>query len=147
MIGADTNILARAFLEDDKIQSKEGDLFLDKAAKFNELFISFYAILEFMWVLKTKKISRELAYDAIVILCDSPGIVVADQQLVLSALEKYKKGKADFGDYMILSEGEFNKTHKIKTFDKILQKELAYKVSLNVFSKFKDFFVIALADQ
>ncbi len=41
----------------------------------------------------------------------------------LSCLAKYKKGKADFGDYMILAEGEQNNTQKIKIFDKILKKE------------------------
>lgn len=123
MIGADTNILARAFLEDDKIQSKKAQQFLENTAKANELFISSYAILEFVWVLKVKKFSREIIYDAVMTLCDSPGVLIGSQPIVLSALEKYRKGKADFGDYMILAEGEYHKTHKTKTFDKVLLNE------------------------
>lgn len=124
MISADTNILARAFLEDDPVQSKEAQEFLEKAAKAGELFISSYAILEFVWVLKVKKFSREDIYSAVITLCDSTGITIGSRQVVLLALEKYKIGKADFGDYMIIAEGEDNKTLKIKTFDIILREEL-----------------------
>ena len=120
MIGADTNILARAFLEDDKEQSKEAQNFLDITAKSGELFISSYAILEFAWVKKKKKTSRAAIYDAIIILSDSTGVTIGNRSIVLNALEKYKLGKADFGDYMILAEGENNKTHKLKSFDKAL---------------------------
>ena len=124
MISADTNIIARAFLEDDPIQSKEAQEFLEKAAKAGELFISSYAILEFVWVLKVKKFSREAIYEAVIALCDSTGITIGSRQVVLLALEKHKTGKADFGDYMIMAEGEYNKTLKIKTFDVILSQEL-----------------------
>ncbi len=132
MISADTNILARAFLEDDPVQSKEAQEFLEKAAKVGELFISSYAILEFVWVLKVKKFSREDIYSAVITLCDSTGITIGSRQVVLLALEKYKTGKADFGDYMIMAEGEDNKTLKIKTFDVILREEL--KTSLEELS-------------
>lgn len=124
MISADTNILARAFLEDDSVQSKEAQEFLEKDAKAGELFISSYAILEFVWVLKVKKFSREDIYEAVITLCDSTGITIGSRQVVLLALEKYKTGKADFGDYMIMAEGEDNKTLKVKTFDVILREEL-----------------------
>ena len=129
MIGTDTNILVRAFLEDDKNQYKEAKQFLENAAKSGKLFISSYAILEFVWVLKVKKISREVIYDAVITLCDSSGVIIGNKEIVIKALEKYRKGRADFGDYMILAEGEANRTHKIKTFDKILQNEIKDLVS------------------
>lgn len=124
MIGADTNILARAFLEDDSTQSKKAQKFLEEMANLGELFISSYAILEFAWVLKVKKFTREEIYNALITLCDSTGITIGNIEVVLLALEKYKKGKADFGDYMIVAEGELNRALKIKTFDNILNKEL-----------------------
>ena len=124
MIGADTNILARAFLEDDSTQSKKAQKFLEEMANLGELFISSYAILEFAWVLKVKKFTREEIYNALITLCDSTGITIGNIEVVLLALEKYKKGKADFGDYMIVTEGELNRALKIKTFDNILNKEL-----------------------
>lgn len=126
MIGVDTNVLVRAYLQDDQEQAKEAQEFLLKFTQENSLFISSYAILEFAWVLKVKGFSRDEIYQAIITLTDSTGIVIGQKEVVLEALEKYVTGKADFGDYMILVEGEKNKSHKIKTFDKKLQKELSY---------------------
>lgn len=126
MIGVDTNVLVRAYLQDDQEQAKEAQEFLLKITQENSLFISSYAILEFAWVLKVKGFSRDEIYQAIITLTDSTGIVIGQREVVLEALEKYIIGKADFGDYMILVEGEKNKSHKIKTFDKKLQKELSY---------------------
>ena len=124
MIGTDTNILVRAYLEDDKEQAEEAKEFLLKTTKEKSLFISSYAILEFAWVLKTKNYSRKEIYEAIIMLMDSIGVIIGQGDVVLTALEKYIKGKADFGDYMILAEGEKNKIYKLKTFDKAVQKEL-----------------------
>jgi predicted nucleic-acid-binding protein len=124
VIGADTNVLVRAYLEDDEKQTEEAKTFLLKATQANSLFISSYAILEFAWVLKTKNCNRKEIYEAIITLTDSSGVIVGQKDVVLKALEKYLNGKADFGDYMILAEGEKNKTHKLKTFDKAVQKEL-----------------------
>jgi predicted nucleic-acid-binding protein len=124
MIGTDTNILVRAYLEDDKEQAEEAKEFLIKTTKENSLFISSYAILEFAWVLKTKNYKRKEIYEAVIMLMDSIGVIIGQKDVVLTALEKYIKGKADFGDYMILAEGEKNKIYKLKTFDKAIQKEL-----------------------
>jgi predicted nucleic-acid-binding protein len=124
MIGIDTNILVRAFLEDDKSQAKEAKDFLLNTTKNNALFVSSYAILEFAWVLKAKSYSRQEIHEAIITLVDSTGITIGQRDVVLEALEKYIKGKADFGDYMILAEGTKNKSYEFKTFDKAVQKEL-----------------------
>ncbi len=124
MIGIDTNILARAYLDDDEAQAKEAKDFLLANSQKKSLFISSYAVLEFAWVLKTKNYSRKEIYQAIIMLTDSSGVTIGQLDVVLEALEKYIKGKANFGDYMILAEGEKNKSYKFKTFDKAIQKEL-----------------------
>ena len=131
MIGVDTNILVRAFLDDDKKQSVEAKQFLETKAKHNQLFISSYAILEFVWVLKVKKIPRETIYNAVITLCDSSGIQVGNLSVILTALERYKKGKADFGDYMILAEGSQYKASSIKTFDQALLRDSTGDYELN----------------
>lgn len=123
MISADTNILVRAFLEDDIEQSKEAKAFLETSANASKLFISSYAMLEFAWVLKVKNIPRRDIYNAIITLVDSFGVTIGQKDIVLSAAERYIKGQADFGDYMILAEGEARCCHKIKTFNKILANE------------------------
>lgn len=117
MISIDTNILVRAFLEDDIHQAQKAQRFMERTAKSGKLFISSYALLEFVWVLKVKKFTRKEIYEAIITLTDSPGIIIGQREVVLAAAEKYQKGKADFGDYMILSEGEHYGAHALRTFD------------------------------
>jgi predicted nucleic-acid-binding protein len=123
MLGVDTNILVRAFLEDDLEQAKKAQAFLKESSEKSKLFISSYAILEFVWVLKTRKFSRSDVYEAVITLTDSPGIMIGQRGVVLAAAEKYLKGKADFGDYMIMSEGEKNNCLYLKTFDQALLNE------------------------
>lgn len=122
MIGADTNILVRAVLDDEPKESNIAKKFLKKAATEKKLFISSYAILEMVWVLKVKKISRKDIYESVMDLLDSPGIIVGQREVVASALEKFIKGKADFGDYLILAEGEIFNVPRLASFDKILCK-------------------------
>jgi len=124
MIGVDTNILVRSYLQDHEKEAKVAQKLLLEAAKKDELFISSYAILEFVWVLKTTKFTRTEIYNAVMTLADSAGVTIGNREVVLNAISKFKSGKADFGDYMILCEGEENKVYKIETFDKTFKKEL-----------------------
>lgn len=126
MIGVDTNILVRAFLEDDKSQAKRSQEFLAHNSKANNLFISSYAILEFVWVLKVKKFTRNEIYEAVITLIDSPGITIGQREVVVAAIEKFLKGKADFGDYIIVAEGEQHGSHYLKTFDQSLVDESSH---------------------
>ena len=57
-------------------------------------------------------------------LTDSYGVIISQQDIVLETITKYLNGKADFDDYMIVVDGERNKTHKLKTFDMVLQREI-----------------------
>ncbi|HJD62865.1 MAG TPA: PIN domain-containing protein [Rickettsia endosymbiont of Degeeriella rufa] len=123
MIGIDTNILTRTFLEDDEVQSKTAQNFLKNHVN-HKIFISSYAILEFSWVLKVKKFTRQEIYDAIINLIDNSGFIIGHQDIIISAAEKYIKGKADFADYMIISEGETNSVNNFVSFDKEIVQEI-----------------------
>ena len=120
MIGADTNILVRVYLEDNPSEAALAKKWLRKAVSKKQLFLSSYAILEMVWVLKTKRRSREEIVEAVSDLIDSPGIVVGRREVLAAALEKYSKGKADFGDYLILAEGEEYRANGLATFDQQL---------------------------
>lgn len=117
MIGIDTNILVRAFLGDEPFQSKLAQNCMLQASEKGGLFISSYAILEFAWVLKVKKFARPDIYHAIITLIDSPGVTIGQREVVIHALEKFHKGKADLGDYMIWAESQTSGASTIKTFD------------------------------
>src|SRR5260364_142322 len=102
MIGVDTNVLVRAVFEDHPKESPLAQQFLKQTAKDKKLFVSSYAVLD---------------------LLDSPGIMVGQREVVMSALEKYIKGKADFGDYLILSEDEHYQVPRLVSFDKVFCRE------------------------
>src|SRR5260363_398003 len=121
MIGVDTNVLVRAVFEDHPKESPLAQQFLKQTAKDKKLFVSSYAVLEMVWVLKVKQRSRQEIYEAVLDLLDSPGIMVGQREVVMSALEKYIKGKADFGDYLILSEGEHYQVPRLVSFDKVFK--------------------------
>lgn len=123
MIGADTNILVRAVLDDDPEESKLAKRFLKKTADSKKLFISSYAILEMVWVLKVKKCTREQICESVLDLLDSSGIVIGQREIVVLALEMYSKGKADFGDYLILAESKSFEVSKVATFDQLFYKD------------------------
>ena len=121
MKNIDTNILVRLYLADDQTQyEKAKSIFVSNKT----FFISSYTLLEFVWVLRTKKYSRLEIYNAVSELIELNNIVVSKKDLILKALTKYKKGKADFSDYMILEDGFDSGAKELKTFDKKLLNEL-----------------------
>ncbi|WP_064428866.1 PIN domain-containing protein [Rickettsia sp. Tenjiku01] len=123
MIGIDTNILTRTFLEDDEIQGKAAQNFLRNNIT-NKIFIASYVLLEFVWVLKVNKFTRQEIYEAVINLIDNSGFIIGHQDIIILATEKYIKGKADFADYMIIAEGEVNSANKFITFDKDIVREV-----------------------
>lgn len=124
MISFDTNVLVRAFLDDDREQSTAAQKFLKESSDQGKVFISSYALLEFAWVLKVKKFTRKEIVEAILTLVDSPGVTIGQKDVLLEALDSYVKGKADFGDHMILAESRKNGVHEINTFDQKFLKDL-----------------------
>jgi predicted nucleic-acid-binding protein len=75
-----------------------------------------------VWVLKGSNCSREEICECLLDLLDSKGIIIGQKEIIIAALEKYRRGKADFGDYMILSEGQHFGAAKLTSFDKVLCK-------------------------
>lgn len=120
MIGVDTNVLVRVALDDDPVQSASAASLMKKYVHARKLFIASYAILEMAWVLKGKGRTRHQICEAIYNLLDSPGITVGQKDVILNAVEKYRTGKADFGDYLILSEGEAAGVKQLASYDKVL---------------------------
>lgn len=122
MISVDTNILVRACLEDHPKQAYLSKRLLTKLADHKKLFISSYAILELAWVLKVNHIKRAKIADILLNLVESAGSFIGQKNCVLRAIESYRTGKADFGDYLILAESAQNKSNQLATFDQKLLK-------------------------
>lgn len=118
MIGCDTNVLVRAVMDDDPAEAKIAKQFLKKISTEKKLFVASCAILEMVWVLKVKKRTREEIYEAILSLLDSSGVAIGQREAITLALEMYAKGKADFGDYLILADSRLHGAPSLASFDK-----------------------------
>lgn len=136
LIGVDTNVLVRIFLEDHHQQQTIAQDFLSKMASKNRLFISSYVILELVWVLDINNKNKDQIIESIETILDTQGVTISQRSIVLVALEKYRTGKADFGDYMIAAAGEEDHVHLLATFDKGLIKDKpSHYMSPDAFSK------------
>ena len=123
MISVDTNVLVRAVLDDHPTDSALAQNIIQEVSDERSLFISSYALIEMIWVLKVKKINRATICEVLFDLLDSPGIVIGQRETIIKALEMYKQGQADFADYLILAESTKHDAPTLVSFDKTLCRE------------------------
>ena len=123
MIGLDTNLLVRFFMQDDDAQTAAvSRLFLTLHAK-NPGFVSLVVLVELHWVLERfYKVDRESR------LLITESILSADQlkieaaHVVRQALALSKTTKADFPDCLIAKQLESVGCQTTHTFDKAAAK-------------------------
>lgn len=122
MIGVDTNIIARAILEDDAKQSQIAQVFLEKHTKAGNLYLSPYMLLELSWLLKSKGLSRQQIAPILEKLIHTDGVSVGQKSTLIAALHLYSKKNISFSDSLIACDDRLNANAKTATFDLLLQK-------------------------
>lgn len=111
---ADTNVLVRAVLDDDAVQSRASRLALSSA---DQIVISRHAFCEMVWVLRQRyKMPREEIVRSVLGYLEA-GNVVTDTAAVQAGLEAMKSG-ADFADGVIAYEGRWLGGEEFVSFDK-----------------------------
>jgi predicted nucleic-acid-binding protein len=102
MIGLDTNVLLRLFVEDDARQSERARRHVGEATADEPCLINSVAIAEFAWAL-AKKMKRDRSEVARLIeeVLSADDLLVPDRRAVGRALAAYRSGKADFPDYLL----------------------------------------------
>jgi predicted nucleic-acid-binding protein len=120
MIGLDSNVLIRYFVEDDPIQSRRATEFLERHLTMDEPgFVSLATMAETVWVLER---SYRLDRDAIVAIIErmlgNDFLVVQSEREVFCAMREVRAGRGSFGDALIAALGaEAGCTHTV-TFDR-----------------------------
>lgn len=122
MIGVDTNIIARAILEDDPKQIHIAQQFLEKNSKLGNLYLSPYMLLELSGLLKSKDFSRQQIATILEKLLHSDGVVVGQKSILIAALHLYSKKNISFTDCLISCDCHLTSNAKTVTFDRLLQK-------------------------
>ena len=120
MIALDTNILARAIFNDDDKQSPLAKRFIEKQLH-KGIYVSAFVVIELVWLMK-KRLKKQRICAIVEQLMQTEGFVVGNKHLLALALLEYRKGTADFTDYVILLDGRESVSAPLVTWDKKLVK-------------------------
>ena len=102
MIGLDTNVLLRLFLEDDPGQTERARKFVASTARDAPLYINSIVLVELVWVLlRSAKLGKARVVGIIEAILTSDDLEVMHVDCAREALESYRLGKADFADYYL----------------------------------------------
>ena len=119
MIAVDTNVLVRAILGDDPVQSPLAQRAIEKA---RAILVPVTVVLEVAWVLKSVGWNRSQVHEALATLALQPSVHLDRAPEVLAALDAYRTGPADFADYLALCQAKSSGAQKLLTFDRKLAK-------------------------
>ena len=101
MIGIDSNILVRLFVEDDREQADPAvELFAKSGPR--SIRVSQVVMAETVWALR-RSYGRDKTsvVAALVLLFGREELVFESRSTLLTALGRYQRGNADFADYLI----------------------------------------------
>ncbi len=102
MIGLDTNVLLRLFVEDDPAQCERARRFVDAAAADEACLVNPIVLAEFAWTLARRyKRKRPEVARLIEGVLSMDDLEVSYRRAARNALSAYRIGKADFPDYLI----------------------------------------------
>jgi len=120
MIGLDTNVLARLFVDDDATQARQAREFVAaRCTRQNPGFVDRVALCELVWVLSSAHGYRRAEIAPIIEkLLASHDLVLEDEGAVRGALRAFRTRNIDFADALI---GEVNRARGCEataTFDR-----------------------------
>ena len=116
MIVADTNLWARAFLNDDASQARKARKALVEARSKGGVFVPLIVLAELAWVLRGKW-ERDRVLSTLESLLQTRGVTVESPTLALSALKTTRKGQGGFADHLSAEVGFANGAREVLTFD------------------------------
>jgi predicted nucleic-acid-binding protein len=117
MIAADTNVWARAYLNDDPVQAGKSRSALAAARSAGGVFVSLLVLAELSWVLRGRW-DRERVLSTFESLLQTRGVVVESPALAWRVLEASRKGAVGFADHLIREVSIETGASEVITFDK-----------------------------
>ena len=117
MIAPDTNVWARAYLNDDEAQARKARSAIEAACSGVGVFVPLIVLAELYWVLKSKW-TRERVLDTIEHLLATDGVITESPTLAAKALEASRASAAGFADLLIAQVSFAGGASEIITFDK-----------------------------
>lgn len=117
MVVADTNVWARAYLNDDQAQAAKARKALAEARAQGGVFVPLIVLAELAWVLRGAW-ERERVLAAIEHMLETLGVAVESPFLVHEAIDATRQGgSGGFADHLIAQVGFANGAREVITFD------------------------------
>lgn len=116
MIVADTNVWARAFLNDDAAQAQRARRALAEARSRNGVFLPLIVLAELSWVLRARW-SVERVLTALESLLRTRGVTVESPEVARQAVAAARSGGGGLADHLIAQIGFANGASQVITFD------------------------------
>ena len=118
-IGLDANVLLRALLDDDPVQSAKASELLQSLDEGGEGHVGVTVLLEVFWVLKSRyRIPRAELAQTLQSLLSIRSLELESFDCVVRALKLYAEGQADFPDALLAARNIAAKCSRTVTFDK-----------------------------
>ena len=116
MIVADTNVWARAYLNDDASQAQKARKALAEGRAKGGLFVPLIVLAELSWVLRGQW-DRARVLNTLESLLQTRGVSVEASLLVREAIAATREGKGGFADHLVAEIGFANGAREGLTFD------------------------------
>jgi predicted nucleic-acid-binding protein len=118
MIGLDTNVLVRFFIQDDAQQCSNVDAIMSALSAEDQGWIGVAVLMELAWVLsRTYRLERIQIADCFHCLLSSSEIAVEQTDAVRQAVEMYRTTNVSFADCLITASARGAGCSAILTFD------------------------------
>jgi predicted nucleic-acid-binding protein len=102
MIGLDTNVLLRLFVEDDPARCERARRYVEQITSDDSCLINPIVLSEFAWTLARRgKKPRDEVARLIEEVLSADDIEIVHRSSAVQALASYRRGKADFPDYFL----------------------------------------------
>jgi predicted nucleic-acid-binding protein len=122
--GLDTNILVRFFAKDDPLQTPKARAVLSSLTTAEPGWVGVAVILELVWVMtSTLGVGRDAVAQILAALLTRETIVVERAETIEKALQRYRRGRADFADCLIASSAKAAGCSRTVTFDRIAARD------------------------
>ncbi len=122
MIAADTNIWARAYLNDDAAQSKTARAAIKTACETDGVFVPLLVLAELAWVLRSRW-ERERVLQTLEEIFKTDGVVVESRNAAEKALATAHASAVGFADLLIAEVSFSASVNAIITFDKVFGRQ------------------------
>lgn len=130
MIGIDTNILLRLWLNDDPAQSKRIDqLLAERGGLPGSLLVTDVVLVEAVWTLKSAfEQDRHAQLIAVRSLLEETAFAFEDREAVAAALTLFESGSCGFADCLVVAKHARQGCDFTATFDRGMRKLPGVKV-------------------